>query len=131
MGITARKEEKRVLLSHEETLELIDKVQHGDEEAKEILISNNLGLVRSVVTKFLNIGYDRDDLFQLGSIGLMKSIYKFDPKFNVKFSTYAVPMILGEIKRYLRDDGMVKVSRSLKEIAIIAKIPNYLGVSLS
>ncbi len=121
MGITVRKEEKRVLLSHEKTLELIDKVQHGDEEAKEILISNNLGLVRSVVTKFLNIGYDRDDLFQLGSIGLMKSIYKFDPSFNVKFSTYAVPMILGEIKRYLRDDGMVKVSRSLKQIAIKAK----------
>lgn len=121
MGITVRKEEKRVLLSHERTLELIDKVQHGDEEAKEILISSNLGLVRSVVTKFLNIGYDRDDLFQLGSIGLMKSIYKFDPSFNVKFSTYAVPMILGEIKRYLRDDGMVKVSRSLKQIAIKAK----------
>lgn len=121
MGITVRKEEKRVLLSHEKTLELIDKVQHGDEEAKEILISSNLGLVRSVVTKFLNIGYDRDDLFQLGSIGLIKSIYKFDPSFNVKFSTYAVPMILGEIKRYLRDDGMVKVSRSLKQIAIKAK----------
>ena len=69
MGITAIKQEKRVLLSHEETLELIDKVQKGDNEAKEILISNNLGLVRSVVSKFLNIGYDRDDLFQLGSIG--------------------------------------------------------------
>ena len=88
---------------------------------KEILIKNNLGLVRSVISKFSNIGYERDDLFQLGSIGLIKSIYKFDPKFNVKFSTYAVPMILGEIKRYLRDDGMVKVSRSLKQIAIKAK----------
>ena len=120
MGITA-KQEKKALLSHEETLRLIQLVQDGDEEAKEILISNNLGLVRSVVTKFLNIGYDRDDLFQLGSIGLIKSIYKFDPKFNVKFSTYAVPMILGEIKRYLRDDGMIKVSRSLKQIAIKAK----------
>ncbi len=120
MGITANKE-KKALLSHEETLDLINKVQQGDEVAKEILIENNLGLVRSVVTKFLNIGYDRDDLFQLGSIGLIKSIYKFDPKFNVKFSTYAVPMILGEIKRYLRDDGMVKVSRSLKQIAIKAK----------
>lgn len=80
MGIIAIKEEKRVLLSHEETLKLIDKAQNGDEEAKEILITNNLGLVRSVVTKFLNIGYDRDDLFQLGSIGLIKAIYKFDPK---------------------------------------------------
>lgn len=121
MGITASKEEKKALLSHEETLDLIQRVQNGDEEAKEILIANNLGLVRSVVTKFLNIGYDRDDLFQLGSIGLIKSIYKFDPSFNVKFSTYAVPMILGEIKRYLRDDGMIKVSRSLKQIAIKAK----------
>ncbi|RDY22616.1 RNA polymerase sporulation sigma factor SigF [Romboutsia maritimum] len=121
MGIITNKQEKKALLSHEETLDLIKKVQDGNEEAKEILISSNLGLVRSVVSKFLNIGYDRDDLFQLGSIGLMKSIYKFDPKFNVKFSTYAVPMILGEIKRYLRDDGMVKVSRSLKQIAIKAK----------
>ncbi len=121
MGITANKEEKKKLLSHEETLELIERVQNSDEEAKEILIKNNLGLVRSVISKFSNIGYERDDLFQLGSIGLIKSIYKFDPKFNVKFSTYAVPMILGEIKRYLRDDGMVKVSRSLKQIAIKAK----------
>ena len=120
MGITAKKE-KNVLLSHEETLELIQKSQEGNNEAKEVLISSNLGLVRSVVSKFLNIGYERDDLFQLGSIGLIKAIYKFDPKFNVKFSTYAIPMILGEIKRYLRDDGMVKVSRSLKQIAIKAK----------
>ena len=123
MGITAKKQEKRTLLSHEETLDLIDKVQRtGDEQAKEILIENNLGLVRSVVSKFLNIGYDRDDLFQLGSIGLIKAIYKFDQRFNVKFSTYAVPMILGEIKRYLRDDGMVKVSRSLKQLAIKVKM---------
>ena len=126
MGTTATREEKKGLLSHEETLELIERVQNGDEEAKEILISSNLGLVRSVVTKFLNIGYDRDDLFQLGSIGLIKSIYKFDPKFNVKFSTYAVPMILGEIKRYLRDDGMIKVSRSLKQIAVKAKMQSEL-----
>ncbi|CEP45417.1 RNA polymerase sporulation sigma factor SigF [Paraclostridium sordellii] len=122
MGITANKEERKGLLSHEETLNLIHLVQNGDEKAKEILIESNLGLVRSVVSKFLNIGYERDDLFQLGSIGLIKAIYKFDPKFNVKFSTYAVPMILGEIKRYLRDDGMIKVSRSLKQIAIKAKM---------
>ncbi len=80
------------------------------------------GLVRSVIGKFSNIGYERDDLFQLGSIGLIKAIYKFDPSYNVKFSTYAVPMILGEIKRYLRDDGMVKVSRSLKQLAIKVKM---------
>ena len=121
MRVVAKKEEKRHLLSHEETLELLEKAQNGDEEAKEVLISNNLGLVRSVVSKFSNIGYERDDLYQLGSIGLIKAIYKFDPTFNVKFSTYAVPMILGEIKRYLRDDGMVKVSRSLKQLAIKAK----------
>ena len=127
MGITiTKKQEKNTLLSHEETLELIEKSQQGNEQAKEVLISSNLGLVRSVVSKFLNIGYDRDDLFQLGSIGLIKAIYKFDPKFNVKFSTYAVPMILGEIKRYLRDDGMVKVSRSLKQIAIKAKTTSEL-----
>ena len=122
MGITAKKEEKKHLLSHEETLDLIQKVQNGDEEAKALLISSNLGLVRSVIGKFSNIGYERDDLFQLGSIGLIKAIYKFDPSYNVKFSTYAVPMILGEIKRYLRDDGMVKVSRSLKQLAIKVKM---------
>lgn len=122
MGITAKKEEKKHLLSHEETLELIKRVQEGDEEAKELLISSNLGLVRSVVGKFANIGYERDDLFQLGSIGLIKAIYKFDTSYNVKFSTYAVPMILGEIKRYLRDDGMVKVSRSLKQLAVKIRV---------
>lgn len=122
MGITAKKEEKKPLLSHEETLELIQKVQNGDEEAKALLISSNLGLVRSVIGKFSNIGYERDDLFQLGSIGLIKAIYKFDSSYNVKFSTYAVPMILGEIKRYLRDDGMVKVSRSLKQLAVKIKM---------
>ena len=87
MGITAKKEEKKHLLSHEDTLELIQRVQEGDEEAKEVLISSNLGLVRSVISKFSNIGYERDDLFQLGSIGLIKAIYKFDPSYNVKFST--------------------------------------------
>ena len=122
MGITAKKEEKKHLLSHEETLDLIQKVQNGDEEAKALLISSNLGLVRSVIGKFSNIGYERDDLLQLGAIGIIKARYKFDPSYNVKFSTYAVPMILGEIKRYLRDDGMVKVSRSLKQLAIKVKM---------
>ena len=117
MGITAKKEEKKHLLSHEETLELIQRVQEGDEEAKEVLISSNLGLVRSVIGKFSNIGYERDDLFQLGSIGLIKAIYKFDPSYNVKFSTYAVPMIIGEIRRYLRDNNSIRVSRSLRDVA--------------
>ncbi|SHJ97518.1 RNA polymerase sporulation sigma factor SigF [Tepidibacter formicigenes] len=122
MVMPAFREEKKQLLSHEETLELIKKAQNGNEEAKKVLIESNLGLVRSVVNKFLNIGYERDDLFQLGSIGLIKAIYKFNDEFNVKFSTYAVPMILGEIKRYLRDDGMIKVSRSLKQIATKVKM---------
>ena len=99
------------------TLALIQKAQEGDEVAKNILVQENLGLVWSLVRRFSNRGYDMEDLFQIGSIGLLKSIEKFDSSFNVKFSTYAVPMIVGEIKRFLRDDGMIKVSRSLKETA--------------
>lgn len=94
---------------------LIAKSHAGDKEAREVLIEKNLGLVHHIVKRFLNRGVDAEDLFQIGCIGLMKAIDKFDLKFDVKFSTYAVPMISGEIKRYLRDDGMVKVSRSLKE----------------
>ncbi len=101
----------------EHTLELIEKAQSGDKEARDILVKENLGLVWSLARRFSNRGYDIEDLFQIGSIGLLKSIDKFDSSFNVKFSTYAVPMIMGEIKRFLRDDGMIKVSRSLKETA--------------
>ena len=104
-------------LSHEETLELILKSQQEDKEAQDILVRANIGLVASIAKKFLNRGYDYEDLFQLGSIGMIKAINNFDTKFNVKFSTYAVPMIMGEIKRFLRDDGMIKVSRNLKETA--------------
>ncbi len=99
------------------TLELIKKAQKGDNEARSLLVQENMGLVWSLVRRFSNRGYDMEDLFQIGSIGLLKSIEKFDLSFNVKFSTYAVPMIVGEIKRFLRDDGMIKVSRSLKETA--------------
>ncbi|OON96258.1 MAG: RNA polymerase sigma-F factor [Epulopiscium sp. Nele67-Bin005] len=106
----------------EHTLELIAKAQEGDNKAKETLVEENIGLVWSIVKRFSNRGYELDDLFQIGSIGLIKSIEKFDSSFNVKFSTYAVPMIVGEIKRFLRDDGMIKVSRSLKEIAYKAKL---------
>lgn len=109
------------LLTHEETLELIAKAQSGDSYAKERLVEYNIGLVRSVLKGFLNRGYEVDDLFQIGSIGLLKAIDKFDISFNVRFSTYAVPMIIGEIKRFLRDDGIIKVSRSLKQIAGQAK----------
>ncbi len=93
----------------------IAKAQSGDKKAREVLIEENLGLVHHIVKRFQGRGYDMEDLFQIGTIGLMKAIDKFDLSFDVKFSTYAVPMISGEIKRFLRDDGMVKVSRSLKE----------------
>lgn len=109
------------LLTHEETMELIEKTQNGDENAKDKLVRHNLGLIRSVLKGFLNRGYDVEDLFQIGSIGLLKAIEKFDSSFNVRFSTYAVPMIVGEIKRFLRDDGIIKVSRSLKQTAWVAK----------
>ncbi len=94
---------------------LIEKSHQGDKEAREELIEGNLGLVHCIVRRFLNRGQEAEDLFQVGVIGLMKAIDKFDCSFDVKFSTYAVPMIQGEIKRFLRDDGMVKVSRSIKE----------------
>lgn len=106
-----------VLLSHKETMELILMAQKGDKEAKDRLVRYNIGLVKSVLRGFTNRGYDVDDLFQIGSIGLLKAIDKFDPSYDVRFSTYAVPMIAGEIKRFLRDDGIIKVSRSLKQTA--------------
>lgn len=104
------------LLSHAETLQQIKRAQAGDKEAQSLLLKNNIGLIKSIVKRFLNRGYEYEDLFQLGSIGLLKAIKNFDPDYNVRFSTYAVPMITGEIKRFLRDDGIVKVSRSLKEL---------------
>ena len=99
----------------EEVSALIAKAQEGSQEARELLVEKNLGLVHHIVKRFLGRGYDAEDLFQIGSIGLLKSIDKFDLSYDVKFSTYAVPMITGEIKRFLRDDGMVKVSRTIKE----------------
>lgn len=102
--------------NHEQTINLIVQAQEGDKLAKETLIEANIGLVNSVVNKFLNRGHDREDLFQIGSIGLIKAVDNFDTSFDVKFSTYAVPMIMGEIKRFLRDDGLIKVNRNLKSI---------------
>ena len=98
-----------------ETIALIQKAHNGDKAAREKLVMDNVGLVWSIVKRFLNRGYEAEDLFQIGSIGLIKAIDKFDDSFDVKFSTYAVPMITGEIKRFLRDDGMIKVSRTIKE----------------
>ncbi|MFA9464257.1 MAG: SigF/SigG family RNA polymerase sporulation sigma factor [Velocimicrobium sp.] len=94
---------------------LITEAQGGDKDAREQLILDNMALVWSIVRRFSNRGYEAQDLFQIGSIGLIKAIDKFDISFEVKFSTYAVPMISGEIKRFLRDDGMIKMSRSIKE----------------
>jgi RNA polymerase sporulation-specific sigma factor len=106
----------------EEVSVLIEKSQTGDKEAREVLIEKNLGLVHHIVRRFAGRGHDLEDLFQIGTIGLMKAIDKFDLSLGLKFSTYAVPMITGEIKRFLRDDGIVKVSRTLKENNMKAKI---------
>lgn len=101
----------------EDTLALIQRAHEGDKNAREQLVEENMGLVFMIGKRFLGRGHEMEDLCQIGSIGLMKAIDKFDPSFEVKFSTYAVPMITGELKRFLRDDGMIKVSRSLKEIS--------------
>ena len=97
---------------------LIERVLSGDKQAENIMVEKNMGLVYSIVRRFLNRGYDAEDLTQIGAIGLIKAVKKFNPEFNVQFSTYAVPMITGEIKRFLRDDGAIKISRTLKEIAM-------------
>lgn len=101
----------------DEVLALIGRAHQGDKRAREILTENNMGLVHSIARRFQNRGVEMEDLIQIGCIGLLKAIDKFDASYDVRFSTYAVPMITGEIKRFLRDDGMVKVSRSLKETA--------------
>ena len=98
------------------TIELIEQAHRGDDRAKELVVSQNLGLVWSIVHRFKNNYYDKEDLFQIGCIGLMKAVNNFDTNYGVQFSTYAVPIIMGEIKRYFRDDGTIKVSRSLKEL---------------
>ena len=97
---------------------LIEKMRSGDVEAENLLIEQNMGLVYSTVKRFSSRGYDFEDLVQIGAIGLIKAAKKFDTSFEVQFSTYAVPMILGEVKRFLRDDGAIKISRALKETAM-------------
>jgi len=103
--------------NYEDNSKLIPLAKAGDEKAMNRVIEMNLPLVSSISKKFLNRGYDYEDIFQIGSIGLVKAIKNFDPSFNVKFSTYAVPMIIGEIKRFIRDDGIIKVSRNVKSLA--------------
>ena len=101
-----------------DTMEYIKRAHQGDKEARDMLVTENMGLIWSIVRRFAGRGYELEDLFQIGSIGLMKAIDKFDLSMDVKLSTYAVPMITGEIRRFLRDDGMIKVSRPLKELSM-------------
>ncbi len=101
-------------ISKEDTYELIRQAKEGDEAARERLVSQNTGLVKNIALKFVGSGYELDDLLQIGFIGLLKAVDRFNTEFDVMFSTYAVPMILGEIKRYLRDDGRIKMGRQLK-----------------
>ena len=118
------------MLDHDYTISLIVQAQSGDEEAKNALIAHNYPLVKSVIRKFKNKGVDYDDLFQLGCVGFVKAINNFDTSYGVRFSTYAVPMIAGEVKRFLRDDGYIKVSRAVKSLSIqINKFINTLRLS--
>lgn len=110
-------ERQDALLTQEKMRMLIKQSQEGDKEARRMMVEGNTRLVWSIVQRFASRGADLEDLFQIGCIGLMKSIDKFDLSYEVKFSTYAVPMIVGEIQRFLRDDGMVKVSRSIRELS--------------
>lgn len=147
MDAEVKKEISKTQLKDHEVKELIRRSQLGEQAARDLIIERNMRLVWSVVQRFLNRGYEPDDLFQIGSIGLLKSVDKFDLSYDVKFSTYAVPMIIGEIQRFIRDDGTVKVSRSLKELGnkirrardelsktlgkvpTVAEIANYLDIS--
>lgn len=108
---------KKLKYNYNDNLHLIKCAKKGDKNSLNKLIELNLPLVSAISKKFLNRGYEYEDIFQIGCMGLMKAVNNFDEKYNVKFSTYAVPMILGEIKRFLRDDGMIKVSRSVKNTA--------------
>ena len=105
------------MLDDKATIEYIRQAKTGDSQAKETLIKHNVSLVKSIVKRYLGKGVDYDDLFQIACMGFLKAITGFDERFGVKFSTYAVPMIAGEIKRFMRDDGSVKVSRSMKQTA--------------
>lgn len=105
---------KYVPVAKEDTYKLIEEAQKGDAQARELIVSQNIGLVKNLALKYASTYYEPDDLMQVGFVGLVKAIDRFDCKFDVMFSTYAVPMILGEIKRFIRDDGKIKISRQLK-----------------
>lgn len=104
------------MLDQEKTLEYVALAQEGDQDAKTILLEENAPLIKSVIKRFRDKGIEYDDLYQIGCIGFLKAIKNFKPEFDVKFSTYVVPMVIGEIKRFMRDDGAVKVSRALKTL---------------
>ncbi len=116
--------EEFVPLSQEETAEFVKKAKAGDVDAKDKLIQGNFPLIKSIVKNYQNKGVEYDDLYQIGCVGFLKAINNFDESFDVKFSTYAVPMISGEIKRFLRDDGNIKISRAIKTLWL--KIKNFI-----
>lgn len=115
------------MLDKEETLVLIQRANKGDDSAKTILIEENKPLIKSIVKRFNNRGIEYDDLYQLGCLGFLKAIINFNPDYDVKFTTYAVPMIAGEIKRFIRDDGQIKISRAIKTLSykIMSFIEQY------
>src|SRR5690625_1248693 len=117
MDVHVKNDQQKGPLPNKLVKEYILKSQQGDKKARDLLVERNVRLVWSCAQRFINRGYDLDDLFQIGSIGLIKAIDKFNLSYDVRFSTYAVPMIIGEIQRFIRDDGSIKVSRSLKETA--------------
>lgn len=112
------------MLSQEELLDYVRKAKSGDENAKSVIFENNIPLIKSIIRKFCNKGIEYDDLYQIASIGFLKAVENFDESFGVRFSTYTVPMIIGEIKRYIRDNGAIKVSRNIKILA--NKINKYI-----
>lgn len=111
------------MLTQEETSVLLERAKQGDEDAKTKLVENNSPLIKSLIKRFIGKGIEYDDLYQLGAMGFLKAIKNFDEKFGVKFSTYVVPMVIGEIKRFMRDDGAIKVSRTIKTLNL--KIKKY------
>ncbi|MBQ9715482.1 MAG: SigB/SigF/SigG family RNA polymerase sigma factor [Clostridia bacterium] len=111
------------MLDHNQTMHLIKQAQSGDEHAKELLLEHNAPLLKSIIRHYTGKNVEYDDLFQIACVGFLKAIHNFDTNFNVRFSTYAVPMISGELKRFLRDDGFVKVSRATKQLS--AKISAF------
>ncbi len=115
------------MLDKDETLLLIQQANNGNDSAKTKLIEENKPLIKSIVKRFTNRGIEYDDLYQLGCLGFLKAIINFDPQYEVKFTTYAVPMIAGEIKRFIRDDGQIKISRAIKTMSyrVLNFIENY------